>query len=166
MYLYRAVLLLGVGAAAVYAEALDIKTGLWEVTVTTQSNGMPPVDTSKLTPEQRARLEAMMKERRKPETTVNKNCLTKDDLEQSLFLGKKDDEPSCKKDVVSTARSLSVKEQCNGNQKSTTDVKLDAVSRENVKGTMHMTLGEGARAMTMDSNISAKWVSGSCGDVK
>jgi len=39
---------------------LDVKLGLWEVTSASTRSGMPTIDTSKMTPEQRARVEAAL----------------------------------------------------------------------------------------------------------
>jgi hypothetical protein len=167
MNLYTAVVLIGLGTTVVQAATLDVKLGLWEVTTTTKSNGMPPMDLSKLTPEQRARVEAKLREMQsaKPETRTEKHCLTKEDLERSDFLGKKDD-PSCKREVTSTTRTLSIKEVCSGDQKTSSDVRFEATSRESVKGTMEMKVGEGARSMVVNATFAAKYLGPACGNVK
>ena len=167
MNLYTAAVLIGVGATLLQAENLDVKLGLWEVTTVTQSNGMPPMDLSKLTPEQQARVEAMMKQRQsKPQTTTRKACLHKEDLDKSQFLLDKDNNPSCKRDVVSTSKTLKIKMACAGNQKGSTDLNFEALSPENVRGTMNMIMGEGPRAMTVNATFTAHYLAPVCGDVK
>ena len=52
--------------AAGTIQPLDMKPGLWEITLTVRSSGrppMPPEVVAKLTPEERARIEAKAKER-------------------------------------------------------------------------------------------------------
>src|SRR5258708_23095420 len=70
---------------------LNIREGLWEMTVTHSMTGMPaiPPDTlAKMTPEQRARVEAAMKQSGMggPTADVPKECGTKEKLDkQSAF---------------------------------------------------------------------------------
>ncbi len=64
-------------------QPLNVKLGLWEVTSTTNVSGMPPIPDdvlARMTPEQRARMEAAMKARsgEGPKTTVRKECITKE----------------------------------------------------------------------------------------
>ncbi|MGA2360569.1 MAG: hypothetical protein ABSF66_16325 [Terriglobales bacterium] len=65
---------------------LNVKEGLWEMTVTHSMSGMPampdiPPDVlAKMPPEQRARMEAMMKGG--PSTDVRKECITKEKIEK------------------------------------------------------------------------------------
>ncbi len=69
--------------------ALDVKTGQWETTVSGQTSGMPaipPEALSRLTPEQRAKVEAAMGARgAKP--IVSTSCMTKEKLEQAWNTG-------------------------------------------------------------------------------
>src|SRR5581483_11215497 len=75
------VLLLG---SAAWGEKLpfNVKTGLWE---TTSTLPMSPELLAKLTPEQRARVEAALKgeaNNGKPTTRTYKSCLTKEQLDR------------------------------------------------------------------------------------
>jgi hypothetical protein len=69
---------------------LNVKEGLWEVTVTHPSNGLPgmPEDAlAKLPPEQRARVEEMMKQKgmtMSGNTTVVKSCVTREKIEKGM----------------------------------------------------------------------------------
>jgi hypothetical protein len=45
------------------AQALDVKPGLWETTRTVESHGVPPLEEGRMTPEQKARVEAMIRQR-------------------------------------------------------------------------------------------------------
>jgi hypothetical protein len=156
-----------VGATVARADdKFDVKLGLWEVTSTTEMSGMPPIDTSKLTPEQRARLEAAMKARQGTQTRTSKSCLTKEKLEKELFPVDKDD-GSCKRTVISSSRTLrEEKFECADRNKMTGHLRFEAASRERVNGTVQMKAGEGAQVMTGNSTLKAKWLGADCGDVR
>src|SRR3982751_1556567 len=64
------------------APALNLKPGLWENTITTSIGGMPPVDTSKMPPEQAARIAEAMKAMSGDKATTTKDCVKKADLEK------------------------------------------------------------------------------------
>src|ERR1035441_6170576 len=69
---------------------MDIKLGLWESTITTQMSGMPalpPELLSKLTPEQRAKMEAAMGRGGASPKTTTRHCVTKETLNQALSFG-------------------------------------------------------------------------------
>src|SRR5450759_2339450 len=82
---------------------LNVKEGLWEMTVTHSMTGMPaiPPDTlAKMPPEQRARVEAAMKQSGMggPTADVHKECVTKEKLEkQSAF---SDNRKECTRTVL------------------------------------------------------------------
>jgi hypothetical protein len=133
-----------------------------------QTSGMPPIDTSQLTPEQRARIEAMMSQRQgqaKPET--RRECLTQERLDKLLFQDPKD--TSCKQTPVSmSATSAEVKIACTGENgmSATGTVHVDAPTPETVKGQATMTSSGGGNTMNMHSTFTARWVSADCGSVK
>src|ERR1035437_7665315 len=87
---------------------LNPKEGLWEMTSTHTMTGMPPIpaDTlAKMPPEQRARMEAAMKQSGAgvPKTDVRKHCVTKEKLEkQSAF---DDNRKDCTRTIVISTRS-------------------------------------------------------------
>ncbi len=150
--------------------SLNVKEGLWEVTVTHSMTGMPaapniPPDTlAKLPPDQRARIEAMMKGT--PTTDVRKECVTKEKLaKSSAFSANRGD---CTRTVVSsTGRKLEVKFHCEENQTSSDGTfTLDALGTDNVKGTMHSVTNSSGRTMNMDFTINSKYLGADCGDVK
>ncbi|HEY1242524.1 MAG TPA: hypothetical protein VGF16_18310, partial [Bryobacteraceae bacterium] len=68
---------------------MDVKTGLWESTMTNQMSGQMPIPAealAKLTPEQRARIEQAMKARASqgPKTSTNRSCVTKEQLNKPM----------------------------------------------------------------------------------
>lgn len=150
---------------------LNVKVGLWEITVTHSMSGMPaapniaPDALAKMPPDQRARVEAMMKGT--PSTDVRKECITKEKLEKhSAFSNNRGD---CARTVISsTPRKLEVKFHCEEKQSSSDGTfAMDALATDNVKGTMHMvTNTANGHSMTMDFTINSKFLGAECGDVK
>src|SRR5579884_3172205 len=88
LFLCGLVCLLALSAAG-DSQPLNLKLGLWETTIDNRTSGAPPIPDSvlaKMTPEQRARMEAALKARgaggSQPRTY--KNCLTKEGLNKAL----------------------------------------------------------------------------------
>ena len=126
---------------------LNLKEGLWEVTSTHSMTGMPgipPETLAKMPPEQRARMEAAMKQRGMggPKTDVRKHCITKEKLEkQSAFDENRKD---CTRTIVSsTGSKLEMKIHCEGKeQQMSTDgtFVVEAVGSDSAKGSMRSCL--------------------------
>jgi hypothetical protein len=151
---------------------LNIKEGLWEMTSTHSMAGMPaipPETLAKMTPEQRARMEAAMKQSGAggPTTNVRKECITKEKLEKrSAFDENRKD---CTRTVVSsTGSKLEMKIHCEEKQQASTDgtFLLEAVGSENVKGTMRFVTNSSGRTMNMDFTFNGRYLGSACGDVK
>jgi hypothetical protein len=158
-----------VAAAAATAVAqvssLNVKLGLWEITSKSQSSGAPAIDTSKMPPEQRARVEAAMKARGSAGQTPRsrKTCITKEKLEKDGFQEDRQD-PSCKKTIIArTATVEEMKVECTGERASTSQVRFEATSPDTINGTMKITTANG---VSIDIAIAGKWLGAACGDVK
>ncbi len=150
---------------------LNVKEGLWEVTVTHSMTGMrampniPPDTLAKMPPEQRARMEALMKGT--PTTDVRKECVTKEKLEKNMAFS--NDPADCTHTVVtSTGHKLEMKIHCEGKQSSTDgQFVIEAIGSDTVKGTNHMVSNSSSgHTMTMDFTFSSKYLGPACGDVK
>lgn len=148
---------------------LNVKLGLWQTTVTASVSGLPSIPDSalaQLSPDQRAKIEAAMKQvSGQPMTT--KSCMTKDKLEKSE--GFRNAPKSCTYTVVSsTSSKLEMKLECNQNGTTMSgNVHVEALSSENVKGSVQMnTSGGSAGTMNMNSTFTSKWLGASCGDVQ
>jgi Spy/CpxP family protein refolding chaperone len=155
-------------SAAVWAQSLNVKPGLWEVTANTHASGMPPMDLSGLPTDQRAKIEAAMKKQMgdmaKP--TVTRECMTKEKIDKELF-GDKDLDPSCKRTTIAkTATLQELRVECTGKQKMTGTMRFEALSPESVKGTVNMVAEGAGQTMNANSTFTAKWLGASCGDVK
>jgi hypothetical protein len=157
--------------AADKIQPLDVKMGLWETSIVTETSGMPPIPpemAAKLTPEQKARMEAMVKQRQSegPKTQTVKKCVTKQDMNTTDFMGK--DDPECTKTVVtSTSKKLEGKMECthSGGKQSGT-FSLEAMDSSDVKGETHMVMSGNGNTMTANAHFTSKWLGASCGDVK
>ena len=156
--------------AADKLQRLDVKLGLWETTTTSNMSGAPPIPEArlaKMSPEERAMLERMMKARGDaPQTHTQKSCLTKEKLEKDLSFG--DERGKCTHDILSsTSKEAEVKFHCaDENMTSDGTAKFEAVSSENVKGTVHTTVSGGGNTMKMDLTLTSRYLGSSCGDVK
>jgi hypothetical protein len=159
--------------AADKLQPLDVKMGLWETSMTHSSAGMPqmpqipPEALAKLTPEQRARMEDMMKNRSGASgTTTTKSCVTKEKLEKDLAF--QDERTKCTRTIVSSSSSgFEMKLHC-GEKDSTSDgtLKLDVINSEKVKGAFHMVVSGNDLNMNIDNTFSSRYLGPACGDVK
>lgn len=147
---------------------LDVKTGQWESTLTGQTSGQPPIPDevlNRMTPEQRARMEAAMQARgaRGPKTTVNKSCLTKDRLDKPFNLGDESTKACTRTLVTSSGSKQEIHVDCDrASMKSSGTIKVEAIDSENVKGSMQMTMTNGEHTMNMNYTFAAKWIGPAC----
>jgi hypothetical protein len=152
----------------------DVKLGLWETTSTTEMSGMampampqiPPDALSRMPPEQRARIEAMMKGRGgSPNSMTVKSCITKDTLARAGAFGQSD--KSCTMKLVSStpAKQVIHMECTRDTNHMTGDMTIERVDAEHVKGSS-IIKAEGEHAVTVKSTFETKYLSSDCGDVK
>jgi hypothetical protein len=126
---------------------------------------IPEAALSKMSPEQRAQMEGMMKGRGgagAPRTT--KVCLTRESLSAGAF-GQSDG--SCNSKVVSSSSSKQVlhMECAQGGTRTVGDLTVDRVDAGHAKGTMLMK-SEGDQAREVKMSFDTKWIGADCGDVK
>jgi hypothetical protein len=164
-----AVLLSSAAWAQAKFQPLNVKTGLWESTITSTTSVQMPIPAemlARLSPEQRAKFEARMKQNSPPKsrTYTKRDCETKEKLAEQPFNSAKE----CKQTITtSTSTKAEVKMVCEfGDVKSSGIMRIDVLSPENVKGSGQMTSNGGGHSMTVDTSFSAKWLGPSCGDVK
>jgi len=159
-------------AGAALAAPPNAKPGLWESTVTRQMEGTPvaPVaDSAKLTPEQRARLEQMMRLRgtTAPTTSIVRYCVTTEAAQRwESFVQESGTDPKCERSVQDeSAASLKMSFVCAGGQQQGTAA-FTATDANRIRGTISLVRREtgGDRKTTVD--IDSRWVSGDCGAVK
>jgi len=93
--------------------------------------------------------------------------MTKEKLEQESFQVADANAGACKRSILSSTRSLqAVHIECAGQRKSSTDLRVEVLSPENVKISGKIVVGEGANPMTINVNADAKWLSAACGDAQ
>lgn len=154
----------------------NVKEGLWETTLSHSMSGMPgipPDALAKMTPEQRAQVEAMMKQRgmsSSGNSTTIKSCVTKEKIAKGMAFN--ENRENCTHNISnSTPSRIEVKFHCddtkNGN-KTTVDATttIDVLGSDTVKGSTHAVTSSNGRSMTMDSTFSSKYFGPNCGDVK
>jgi len=156
---------------------LNIKEGLWEVTTThsmTGMPGMPPDALAKMSPEQRARVEEMMKQRGigGPTTKVTKSCVTREKIDKDMAFA--DERQDCTRTVVSSSPShFEMKFHCE-RKKASDETRfasdgtfvVDISGSDSAKGTSHIVAHSEGHDMTMDFSFTSKYLGPACGDVK
>jgi uncharacterized protein DUF3617 len=157
-------------SAATRVQPLNVKTGLWETTMTYTRAGELPISQGmldKLTPEQRARFEERMKASQgKTNTTTYKSCLTKEQLESPDFTDKKQCTWKTLESSSTRTKGSAVCVYREIGAKLTGAGEIIAVDQEHVKGTIHMTGTGSGRRLDTDGKLTAKWLGSSCGNVK
>lgn len=147
---------------------LDVKTGLWETTINTQTSGVPGVSDdvlAKMPPEQRARIEAAIKGASGPHTT--RSCVTPDTLKSAAFGDSSNS--ACKRTLISsTPTSATYHVECgSGRMTNVGDGHVQATSSESIKGDVVMkTTMPGGRTSTTNVTFTAHWLGSDCGSLK
>ena len=146
-------------------QPLNVKPGLWQTTWNAVSTGRPPIPDN-LTPEQRARYEAMVSKMIAglPKTATYKSCVTKEQL--NPFSEPHD---KCTWTVLaSTGSKLDLRGTCPGNQGVKVDmtVRLEARDSENVNGTGQQDMTGGGNTLNSKFALTSKWLGPACGNTK
>jgi hypothetical protein len=149
------------------APALNVKMGLWEMTATTNVGGeMPGIDTSKMTPEQKKRMEATMKNAMGEHNTVMKDCMTKEKFNESNFMSSGRDDKCKQVLTTNTATVLEGTVTCTGERAMSGEMHVQAPTPTAFTATMKMNAVQGGRTMVVDMKMAGKWLGADCGDVK
>ncbi len=153
---------------------LNVKTGLWQVTGSHTLSGTPEIPPdmqarmAQMTPEQRARVEEMMRSKfgGAPQTTSYKKCITTKDLNTNPWANGQDENCSWKV-VNSTSSDMEVRgSSCAAGKgqgmKTDLTVKLHADDSENVTGSMLGTSTGNGHTVNFTGTYTGKWISSSC----
>jgi Protein of unknown function (DUF3617) len=165
----RAYILLvaSISAPAIAAEKLNLKLGLWEITSSTETRGMPPLPKEildKMTPQQRKKMEAELRAEQAagPALETDRECVTQSDLDRPFEVGSAKE---CTHTIITSTRtSQEVRIVCSGGIPGSGSFKMAAPTPEKMSGTMDLKLGAGAEAMTVRAQLQGKWLSSDCGD--
>src|SRR5512139_258282 len=147
------------------ADALQVKTGLWETTTVTTSSGfsLPAEAAANMPPARRAQMEQMMKQMgsRGPQTSRERSCVTDKDLKEGAFRGASgNDQQNCKYTQVSaTPRHQEITFQCSSEGHSGTGrLVIDAIDSTHIRGTIDVK----SDAVSMNIKLTGQWLSASC----
>jgi Protein of unknown function (DUF3617) len=148
----------------------NIKPGLWEVSITPHISGEMPIpedQLAKMTPEQRARLQAAM-QAHQPKPRVYKECMTPEKIARGLEIDPHGDDSSCKRNVVSSsAKALTLHDECNKPERKTvTDVHFEVKGGTQLSGKINVVMTSAGKTMTVNNTMEGKWLSASCGTIK
>jgi len=151
-------------------QPLNLKPGLWETTRTYKRSGTPPVlpeTLARLTPEQRARLEQRMNANSgaSTNTTTDKHCVTKEDVEKADFGQGKGECTYNIETTTSTQGKGSYSCNVEGMNVNGT-LEIIASDPEHITGSSHGSLNGGGRTMNVETTFTSKFLSASCGDSK
>jgi hypothetical protein len=148
--------------------ALNVKMGLWEITATTDIGGqMPGMDTSKMTPQQKAQMEAAMKGMMGAHPTVTKTCMTQEKFDKSDFMMTDQPGMTCKQTFSkNTSTALDGTVTCTGTRSMTGQMHIEASSPTSITSTMKSSTSEQGKTMTVNMNMTGKWLGAACGDVR
>jgi hypothetical protein len=150
---------------------LDADNGLWEVTTHGESSGAPVIpeaELQRLTPEQRARVQAAMQAalERAKEGRVMRECLTGERRARGFEIG--NDEPSCKTTVVkNTSTELEIHKECGSDDdmRRLTE-RFQMSGRRRVTGSVELIQARGGGDLKMHTTFEGKWLGADCGGVK
>lgn len=149
---------------ALAADHLDVKPGLWSMTMNTQASGAPSMDLSKVPAAQQAMMKKMIAAQmgKALKAKTFKSCLTEEQLAKPIaFQGEND--PSCKVVVKkSTPSEVQYSEECTGAHPRSVTANFKAASETSVTGKSHVV----SQGMTVDVSIGGTWVGADCGTVK
>ena len=164
------IVLVATGVQAAEYTKPNIKAGLWEVSVTPKMSGEMPIPAeqlAKMTPQQRAALEAAVKGAG-GKTHTYKECMTPEKIAKGFEMDRGADEKSCKRNIISsTASELTLHDECDdAKRKSSTDVHFEIKSGTQMNGKVHVVVTESGKSMTVDSTLQGKWLGASCGAIK
>ncbi len=154
------------------SQRLNIKTGLWENTTTIDQQGKVPIPAEmleRLSPDQRARMEARMKAQpnEHTHTYTDKQCVTEKDLDNDALFSKPPAQ-GCTRQVVNfTSTSAEVHYVCEmDGAKGDGTVKVQVLNPENVKGSGQIHAIAYGQPINSNSSFTARWLGSDCGKVR
>jgi hypothetical protein len=177
--LVPALTLLPASLGPAVAQTPDVKLGLWKVSTTRSTAGMPqapampqipPEVLAKMPPAQRAQIEAAMKGSQGLQsggTRTKQVCVTRESLQRGLAFGA-ESRPSCQRTVNTRSRTTwELREVCTerGGQQ-TVHVRYELPTPDTMNGTVEVVMNDSGRQMTMKQDMRGRWLGANCGNVK
>jgi hypothetical protein len=161
-------LISGAVLAANNVQPLNVKTGLWETNSTSTISGQPPIpadDLAKLTPEQRAKMEAALKSLAGTRSITYKSCVTKEKLAKGTAFEKSNCTWTTFNSTSTKADMIGVCTEAN-NMKMDVNLHVVVLNPESITGSGQMKFSGNGRTMSSSAVMTSKWVGSDCGSVK
>jgi len=158
-------------ALAADTPQMNMKLGLWEITVQPQMSGVPPLSDAQLQnipPDKRAQIMAMMQSRMGGSSPhVVKECITPEKQARG-FSAARGNAGNCQSTVVTnTGSEFEVHNECtDGDRKMsiTTHVQSDGAGQ--MSGNVTSVITRGGQTMNVNATMKGRWLGASCGDIK
>jgi hypothetical protein len=159
-------LALSLAAQAADPIAFDVKPGLWEMSDggSKVSGQVPDAMVAALPPARRAQAKADMLEAFSKREKSDKSCITAEELKK----GFDSDDKNCKILTKSISpAAFTVSQVCSDEQggKTTVSASFQRLSREQISGKISFTMMMGGQSLSVEQNLSGKWLGASCGNV-
>jgi hypothetical protein len=150
--------------------ALHVNVGLWQITSSSVTSGMPPMPPEVLAhipPERRAQAMASMRAGMGSQTHTMQNCVTQKELDRPFRPMTSPPDTKCTETLASASSTMQdVRYTCTGKHPMDGRFQFQAPSPGTIKGQMTMNIGTGSQAMHINSSISGRWLGASCGSIK
>ncbi len=173
-------------ALSAATDEFNIRPGLWELTTSFDMKGDPQSMMSAadraqmeeamthMTPEQRAKMEAMMKQQSagpwgtSAKPLIKMACFTKENIHKEFSrLGAQGEGSTCKTTTIKhTSTLFEGREVCGGGNNSNAILQFEASNPERLTGTVNVVPAEGRGGFEGKFNLTGRWLGSSCGDVK
>lgn len=158
-------IVISTGGLMAQAPQLNVQFGYWEMTTTIQLGG-GAVDTSRMTAQEKARVEAMMQAMTKPQTISDKDCLTREQFtKDGLLMGQKDDGSCTQTITTNTPTLIEGTIVCTGATPMSGKVRIEAPNPTTLIGSVQSTGptgGGGGRPYLMSATMNGKFISATC----
>jgi len=149
--------------AVLAAEQLNVKTGQWEMVMSTSTSGASPIPAearAKMSPEQLAKMDAMFGAGAAPRVHKSLECVTKEDLAKPFH---PDEDEKCQTTVIkSTSTTQDISVTCKGDHPSTGRMHVEASSPESMKATIDFAVESGNGATQIKTQMTGRWVGPTC----
>ena len=161
---------LALAARAAEQTPLKVKPGLWEMTSDSKSQGAPPIPPEvleRLSPEQRAKIEAAMQQSMAPRHRVEKRCVTQAQIDQGFERMDQMGGAHCTQQVTSSSASLRAGSfTCTGRAATSGTYRFEAQNPETVAADWTVTVSNSGKTMQMKNTMRARWLGVDCGSIK
>jgi hypothetical protein len=100
-------------------------------------------------------------------TSATKHCITKETINEAFSSASTARDLKCTRTfVASTSTKQAIHMECaSATMKTSSDIQVEAIDRENTKASIVSTAGDGGRGRNMKMEMTSKWLSADCGDV-